>query len=155
MNQSENVTYQVMPNPADKIDKLIKDDSPQAIKDSFWEFMGIDIQTAKVKPHDFQNVLKMVDLWFIYKLREFPQSEWEGIKIVERYIRQSDGQEIINVYDFVTLWKSMRAKIYFKLMGARDGFKFQQLTESRSRNVSIIEERPAQQPEKKKRWGLI
>lgn len=139
----QGTVYQTATIPGNVLEKLIVDDSPGIFMNKFWEFLGVDIRIADIKPWDFDNVLDMVDVAFVNILMEFPETEWNKVVMVEyKRIAVIDPNNPKNVlgfkmepsraYHISKLWDAMRAKIYLKMCGAREGFDFKQITENRS-----------------------
>lgn len=77
------VVYQTTVLTPDMVQTMIMDDSPDVIFNKLWQFFGVDIPVADIKPFDFKNVLDFVDLAFVNMLQEHPEKDWENIAIVE------------------------------------------------------------------------
>lgn len=163
--------YQTAVLPSNILERVIVDDSPKEILDHFWAFTGVDIRVADIKSWDFQNVLDMIEVERINYLFQYPESDWENLAIVKfhRIVKtDKDGNKVVeNVpVTAVRLEKiidSLKSKVYLKMCGAREGFDFRQVTESRS--FQKMEGFPAMgapptvqdngSGERKKKWGFF
>lgn len=162
----DNITYQAVTLPPNVMERITLDDSPESFYDWFWEFMGVDIQNADIKAWDFQNALDMVDIAFSNILQDFKETDWQNVVIAKFEQRpKSDGTVeniVIMAYHVSKLWDMVRAKVYFKLCRARDGFTLRQITESKSeiKQHQTMAGYPAMgvpmpmQGQQNKRWGL-
>jgi len=115
--------------PENIMERLTKDDSPDIFNNWFWEFLGVDVQNADIKPWDFKNVLDMVDIAFINILNDFKEDEWENVSIVA----YNENRQPVYAYHVTKLWDMIRAKMYLKMCRAREGFMLKQLTEKKSK----------------------
>lgn len=136
MAEKGQVQFQAAVLPDQVLEKLTIDDTPDLFYNYFWEFMGVDIQNADIKPWDFENVLDMVDIAFCEILEEFAEETWDKVVVIayKTYL-DKDGKQIVkeaqHAYHVSRLWSSLRAKLYVKMCRAREGFALKQLTESK------------------------
>jgi len=160
--EGKQIIYQTAVLNPQIVESMVYDDSPPVLTDSFWQFLGIDIPIADIKPWDFRNILDMVDLTFAYHLFQYPEEEWEKVMIVEMEKDKSTGEiRIIRAWNLARVWNDIRTKVYLKMCRARDGFTLNALTTSRQEitektNMPFAPAVPEpQQFEAKKGWRVV
>lgn len=158
-NATQQTTYQMVTLTPDLARETLKDESPQVLQDEIWQFLNTDLHTANLTEIDFLNILDMVDIAFSNMLNGLPEDQWHEFKIREvRWKKNAEGDivpETVKEYSITELWDAVRAKVYIKCCGARDGFLMKVLTENRSRIQQSYEGREVQGPlvqQKKSFW---
>lgn len=134
---AEGVTYQAQLLTPELAQLLIIDDSPNKISGEFWEFLGVDIPVADIKPWDFWNILDFIDIDILNLLEDYPESEWESVAIVEyeEYKDETTGEitkTAVRAFPIKRIWDKLRAKAYVKMCRARDGITLKSMTTSTS-----------------------
>src|SRR4030043_353915 len=81
--QQGGVTYQVATLTPQLADQLIKDDSPQILQDSLWQFLNMDISAANLTYVDILNILDFVDIAFCNFLCGIQEGDWDKFKVQE------------------------------------------------------------------------
>lgn len=156
----QQTTYQMVTLTPDLARETLKDESPQVLQDEIWQFLNTDLHTANLTEVDFLNIMDMVDIAFSNMLNGIPEDQWHEFKIQEiRWKKDGNGNiipETVKEYSITELWDAVRAKVYIKCTGSRDGFLMKVLTENRSRIQQSYEGRDIQMPfqpqQKKSFW---
>lgn len=155
-------TYQMVTLTPDLARETLKDESPQILQDEIWQFLNTDLHTAALTEVDFANIMDMVDIAFSNMLNGLPEDRWHEFKIKETTWAKDESGQLVPVtvkeFSIVELWDAVRAKVYIKCCGSRDGFLLRTLTENRSSISQLYEERGRLLPgmpipqENKSRW---
>lgn len=160
--EGKQIIYQTAVLNPQLVEAMVYDDSPPALTDEFWQFLGIDIPVADIKPWDFKNILDMVDLAFAYQLYQYPEEKWDKIMIVEMVKDPETGEKKISrVWQLTKVWNDIRTKVYLKMCRARNGFTLDSLTKSKQELIehSNVPFMPTGMPQintqEKKGWKVV